>query len=149
MTTTISGSCFIQVQATMLHLCLGLVLAGLAVKTHAAQPEPDLSAPQLEIVSIQLAHYDTMQPVPYRFSAGAGLSNIASGRAGFGGTSSLPDFINLKKVTSWVASIRWHLASEGDRASLSPNLRIESKETLLVIRPIQQSVWMTWRKPLD
>lgn len=149
MTTFVSGSYFTRVQAAMLRLCAGLVLAGSAVAVHAAQPEGDPFAPGFDLLTIQVTRYDIVQPDPYRFSAKTGISDIAYGRAGFGGAASLPEYFDLKKVTDWVASIRWHLTADSDRASLSPHLRVESRETLLEIKPLEQSVWMVWRRSLD
>jgi hypothetical protein len=77
------------------------------------------------------------------------IADTASERLSFGGTSSLPDYINMEKVTAWVASIRWHMTADGNRASLAPHLRIESNETLLEIKPVDRSVWMVWHKTLD
>lgn len=153
MTTSTSDSDFIQARAAMLRLCLGFVLCGLVCKVHAAQPDAELFAPGLDLLSIKLAHYDAVQPVPYRFSASVVIADTAavtaSERARFGGASSLPDYINMEKVTAWVASIRWHMTADGNRASLAPHLRIESNETLLMIKPVDRSIWMVWHRTLD
>jgi hypothetical protein len=149
LTTSATDSYLIQARAAMLRLCLGFVLCGLAYEIHAAQPDVELFAPGLDLLSIKLAHYDAVQPVPYRYSASVVIADTASERLSFGGTSSLPDYINMEKVTAWVASIRWHMTADGNRASLAPHLRIESNETLLEIKPVDRSVWMVWHKTLD
>lgn len=149
MITSTFGSYFMQAQVLMRRLCLGCFLCSLAFEIHAAQPDAELFAPGLDLLSIKLAHYDAVQPVPYRFSASVVIADSASERVRFGGTSSLPDFINMEKVKDWVASIRWHMTADGNRASLSPQLRVESKETLIQIKPVDRSVWMMWRKALD
>ncbi|MGA7749543.1 MAG: hypothetical protein WCA63_05295 [Gallionella sp.] len=158
MNTSISGSCFIQTQAAMLRLFLGLFLFGLAVEIHAAQPETGLFADRLDLLTIQLAHYDNIphydnvRVADYRFSARVGIAGTAdnsSGGFGVHGTSRVPGYINLVKEPFWVTSIRWHLDTDGNRASLSPNLRLESKETFFVIKPIDHSVWMVWHRLLD
>ena len=151
MTTSTSDSCFIQARAAMLRLCLGCVLCSLVFKmhaAHAAQPEADLFVPGLDLVSIKLAH-DSVQTVPDRFSASLVIADTVSERVRFGGTSSFPDLINMEKVTAWVASIRWHMIADGNRASLSPQLRVETKETLIEIKPVERSVWMVWSRALD
>lgn len=152
MTTSTSDSYFIQARAAMFRLCLGCVLCGLFFEmhaAHAAQPEVNPFAPGLDLLSIKLAHYDAVQPVPYRLSSSVVIADTASERVRFGGTSSLPDFINMEKVRSWVASIRWHLTADGNRASLAPQLRVESKETLIEIKPVDSSVWVVWHRELD
>jgi len=50
--------------------------------------------------------------------------------------------------TFWTTSIRWHLTDIGNHASLSPRLRLETKESRIEIRPLQRSVWFSWRKAL-
>jgi len=150
MTTSTSDSYFTQARAAMLRLCLGCVLCSLFFEMHAAHAaQPDPFAPGLDLLSIKLAHYNAVQPVPYRFSASVVVADTASERVRFGGTSSLPDYINMEKVTAWVASIRWHMTANDNRASLAPHLRIESNETLLEIKPVDRSVWMVWHRTLD
>ncbi|MFZ5524111.1 MAG: hypothetical protein ACOY9D_08545 [Pseudomonadota bacterium] len=157
MTTSASCSYFIQLRAAMLRMCLGCVICSLFFEIHAAhgaQPETDPFSPGFDLASIRLAHYDTAdtaQPITDHFSARVGLADSASVRVGFGGTSSFPGYINLEKFTSWVASIRWHLTAnaESSRASLSPQLRVESKETLVEVKPLDRSVWMIWHRALD
>ena len=162
MTTSTFGSYFIQVRAVMRRLCLGCVLCSLFFEmhaAHAAQPESDPLAPGLDLVSIKFAYSDTERQTVYterqpssRFNARVGFfdtADTASERVRFGGTSSLPDYINMEKVTAWVASIRWHMTADGNRASLAPHLRIESNKTLLEIKPIDRSVWMVWHRTLD
>ncbi|MGC2047971.1 MAG: hypothetical protein WA635_05095 [Gallionella sp.] len=165
MFTATSDSYFIQVRAAMLHLCLGCVLCSLFIEmhaAHAAQPEADPFAPGLDLISIKFAYSDierierqptyTVQQPAKSFNARVGFfgtTDTASERVRFGGTSSLPDYINMEKVKDWVASIRWHMTADDNRASLSPQLRVESKETLLEIKPVDRSVWLRWQRKLD
>ena len=151
MITSTSDFHFIQVKAAILRLCMGCFLCSLIFEMHAAhaQPELDPFATGLNLISIKFAHYDAVQPVPYRFSASVAIADAASKQVRFGGTSSLPDYINMEKVKDWVASIRWNLTADDSRASLAPHLRIESSEALLEIKPIDRSVWMMWHRALD
>lgn len=139
MNTSISGSYFIQMRAAILRLCLGCVLCSLLFEmhaAHAAQPETGDFATGVDLYTTPLAHsIIANNKVPDRF--------------GFAGSSNFPENIKLEEIAAWVASIRWHLTAEDNRASLSPHLRIQSKETRLEIKPIQRSVWMVWRRPLD
>jgi len=153
----------------MLHLCLGCVLCSLLFGMHAAhsaQPYADPFAPGLDLISIKFAYSDaysdierkdrqpdyTMQQPANSFNARVGFfgsSDIASERVRFGGTSSLPDYINMEKVNAWIASIHWHMNAVENRASLSPRLRVESEETLIEIKPVDRSVWLRWHRALD
>lgn len=136
MNTSISGSYFIEAQVAMFRLGFGLVLIGYAIASHAAQPEAGSFAPGVDLLTTPLAHSVT-------------ANNKVPDRFGFAGSSNLPENFKLEKIASWIASIRWHLTAEDNRASLSPHLRIESKDTRIEIKPIQRSVWMVWRRPLD
>jgi len=136
MNTSISGSYFIEAQVAMLRLGFVLVLIGYAITSHAAQPEPGNFAPGVDLLTIPLAYSAT-------------ANNKVPDRFGLAGSSSLPEYFKLEKLASWVASIRWHLTADDNRASLSPHLRIESREAQIEIKPIQRSVWMVWRRPLD
>lgn len=155
MTTSAFGSYFIQMRAAMLRLCLGCVLCSLFFgmhAAHAAQSEADLFSTRPDLLAFQLERYDSMRLPAYRFDARIGIADTSgnvSGASRIGGTSGVPGFINLIKSPSWVASISWHMADDSDRASLAPYLRVESKETLVVIKPIQHSAWMIWHKKLD
>ena len=152
MNTSVSGSYFIQAQASILCMCMGLFLVGFPVATHAAQPESGLFSTRPDLLTIQLEKFDSMRQAAYRFDTRIGIADTSgnvSGASRIGGTSGVPSFINLIKLPSWVASIRWHMADDSDRASLAPYLRVESKETLVVIKPIEHSAWMIWHKKLD
>ena len=146
----------------MLHLCLGCVLCSLFIEmhaAHAAQPEADPFASGLDLISIKFAYsnierqpvYTERQP-DNRFNARVeffGTAETEIEQVRFGGKSSLPDYINMEKVKDWVASIRWHMTADGNRASMAPHLRVESKETLIEIKPVDRSVWMRWHRTLD
>ena len=155
MNISVSGSYFIQMRAAMLRLCLGCVLCSLFFEmhaAHAAQPGADLFSIKPDLLAFQLEHYDSMRLPAYRFDTRVGIADTADnvpGTSRFGGMSGVTSFIKQLKLPSWVASIRWHLAADSDRASMAPYLRVESKETLIVIKPIQHSAWMVWRRKLD
>jgi hypothetical protein len=152
MTTSTFGFCLSRAQEAMLRLCLGCILCSLIFRiqgAHAAQPDMDLRASGIDVASLQFTHYDRGQPVTDRFSARVGATDAASFGFRFGGTSSLPEYVSLEKITTWVASIRWHLAAENDRAYLSPRVRVESEQALIEIKPLKRSVWMMWHRALD
>jgi hypothetical protein len=165
MAITTSDSCFIQMQAAMLRLCLGCVLCSLLFEmhaAHAAQPESDPFAPGFDLISIKFSYsdmnrverrsaYTEQQPVNSLDAKVGffGATDKAHERANFRGISSLPDYINMEQVKDWVASIRWHMTADDNRASLSPQLPVESKETLIEIKPVDRSVWMMWHRALD
>jgi len=147
-----ADSYLIQVRSAMLRLCMGCILCSLIFKmhgAHAAQPHDGLFDSGVDLASIKLTHYDTVQPVTDRFSARLGLTESASVGFGFGGTSSFPELVNLENFATWVTSIRWHLTANESRASLSPKLLVESRETLIEIKPLDRSVWMMWHRDLD
>ena len=152
MNTSTFDPYYIQMRSALFRLCMGCILCSLIFRmhgAHAAQPHEGLFDSGIDLASIKLTHYDTVQPVTDRFSARIGLSESASVGFGFGGTSSFPELINLEKFTTWVTSIRWHLRAEESRASLSPRLLVESKDTLIEVKPLDRSVWMMWHRDLD
>jgi hypothetical protein len=149
---SVSGSCFIRVHAAIRCLCRGVFLLGFAVAAHAAQPDAGLFSTNSDVLTIQLEHHDSMRLAAYQFGSKVGITDTADkvpGASRFGGTSGMPGFNKLLNLPSWVASISWHMAADSGRASLSPNLRVESKEALFVIKPTDHSVWMLWHRKLD
>ena len=155
MTTSTFGSYFIQMRAAVLRLCLGCALCSLFFEMHAAHaapPEAALFSTRPDLFTIQLDPYDSMRLAAYRSDTRAGIADTADnivGASRFGGISGVTNFIKQLKLPDWVASIRWHLAADSDRASLAPYLRVESKETIIVIKPIEHSAWMVWHMKID
>ncbi|MGA9666556.1 MAG: hypothetical protein WBQ69_08940 [Gallionella sp.] len=156
MGNSISGSVFNQARAAILCLGSGLLLFGLSAAAHAAQPGTDSYSTNSDLLTIQLEHYDIMRLAAYQFGSKVGVAetadtadNVVPGASRFGATTGLPSFIKLLKMPSWVASIGWHMTADSDRASLSPNLRVESKENLFVIKPTNHSVSMVWHRKFD
>jgi hypothetical protein len=153
--TSVSGSSFIQVQAAILCLCGGLFLLGFAVMARAAQPDADIFSTNQDMLTVQLENYGSMRLAAYQFGTKIGIADAAenfpkvAGASRFVGISGMPGFINLIKLPSWVASISWHMAADSGRASLSPTLRVQSKESAFVIKPTDHSIWMFWHKKLD
>ena len=161
MTTSTIDSYFIQARAAMFRMCLGCILCSLIFKihgAHAAQPESNSLASGLDLVSVKFAYGDIERLPAYsgkepanRFNAKLGLIGTAdTAPVGLGlfKASSLPGFIE-ENASIWVAKILWHLDSVSARASLSPQLRIESKDTMIEIKQVDRSVWMVWHKTLD
>jgi hypothetical protein len=145
MKTCISGSYFMRAQAAMLKLGFGLVLVGYAIASHAAQPGVDDFAPGADVLSIPLAYSIT----GVDRTSGPGTNNQQPDRFGFGKLPNLRPYFNLQKVAAWVASIRWHMTEENNRASFSPRLRVESRGTLILIRPRSHSITVEWHRKLD
>jgi len=161
MTTSTSGTYIFQAQAAMLRICMGCILCSLIFKmhgAHAAQPENELLAPGLDLVAVKFAYRDINQQPVYTGQQSVKSINTSFGffdstdtsSGGFGllKASRLPDYIE-ENASLWVAKILWHLTSVNDRASLSPQLRIESKDTLIEIKQVDRSVWMVWHKSID
>ena len=145
MKTFISGPFFNRVYSGALKLGLGLVLAGYAVAAQAAQPGVDDFASGTDILPIPLAYSISGNVQSYDL----GTNSRVPDRFGFGKLPPFPAYLNLQKVASWVASIRWHMTEEHSRASFSPRLRVESRETLILIRPLNRSITMEWHRKLD
>ena len=147
MKTCISGSYFTRAQAVMRMLGLGLVIAGYVIASHSAHA--DTVSPGFDLVSIPFAYSLIGNDRAADLDANDNLdvNNRAPDR--FGGMPRLPEFLNLKNVASWVASIRWHMAEEDSRASFSPHLSVESKETRILINPLDHSITMMWHRKLD
>ncbi len=145
MNTLISGSYFIPARTAMLNLALAWVLLGHAMASHAAQPGMGIFAPGVDLLSIPLAYSVNGN----ERAAEAGANDNLPDRFGFGRMPRLPDCFNLEKAVSWAASIRWHMAEENHRAAFSPHLRVESRETLILIRPLDRSITMVWHRALE
>jgi len=126
----------------ILRTCIGLLLCSLSLTTQAMQPE----SPQLDVFAVQLTHTDTSKQSSYRFNTT--VASTTPNNLVFSKTSRQPAFSEFKNGTLWIMSIRWHLTSDDDHASLSPQLRLESKESRIEIRPFNRSVWMIWCRAL-
>ena len=161
MTTSTADTYFIQARAAMIRMCMGCILCSLIFKmhgAHAAPPEMDRMAPGLDLVSVKFSYGETERLPTYhgkktenRFNAKVGFIGVAdsaTGGLGLFKTSRLPGFIE-ENASLWVAKIKWHLNSVNARASLSPQLRIESKDTVIEIKQVDRSYWMVWHKTLD
>jgi hypothetical protein len=137
--TTISD-CFLA--PVILRASIGLLLCSHSLTTQATQFEPL----QMDIFSIQLTHNDTNQQISYLFNTK--IVNTVTNNLAVRKTSPLPAFSEYKKGEFWITSIRWHFTTDSNQASLSPRFRLESKESRIEIRPLQRSIWMTWRRAL-
>ena len=145
MKTCISGSYFNRAHSAALKLGIGLALAGYAVAAQAAQPGVDNFASGTDILPIPLAYSISGNVQSYDL----GVNSRVPDRFGFGKLPPYPAYLNLQKVASWVASIRWHMTEDHSRASSSSRLGVESRETLISIRPLNRSITMEWHKKLD
>jgi hypothetical protein len=151
MNASISGSHFIRAQAAMLQLALGLVLVGYAMASHAAQA--NAAAPAIDLISIPPAYSFTRNDR----AAGLDANDRLPDRFGFAGMPYLPQYMNLKNVASsvasnvasWVASTRRYIAGQDNPAPPSTNLNVGSKETFILIKPIDRSITMMWHRKLD
>ncbi len=152
MITKLIGSCLLQTQAAMFRLCLGLPVLGFACHAHAAKPDDGIFSAGVNLFSIKFTHADSPEQPVNRFTANVGNLAVADSQAtgsGFFKAFRLPKVIKPLDDSFWSTSIRWNLASVDARASLSPRLRVESKETLIELKPASRSVWMSWRRALD
>ena len=145
MNTCISGSYFMRAQAAMLKLGLGLMLIGYAIASHAAQAGFDESAPGVDVYTIPLAY--TITGVDR--ASDPGTNEQLAGRFGFGKLPNLRPYFDLKKLTAWVSSIRWHLSEQDNRVLIAPRLQVESRDDLISIRPRSHSLMVEWRRKLD
>jgi hypothetical protein len=152
MITKIPGFCFVQAQAAMLRICMGMSLFGFACHAHAENPQEGIFASGYDLLSVKFGHSENRLQPAYRFSANFGQLDSNGNQSGsFGILNSirLPGFIRPEKGSIWSTSIRWHMDAAGARASFSPRLQLQSDETLIVLKPVDHSAWMLWRRALD
>ncbi len=124
----------------MIRLCLGLLLSTLSLTTHAAQPE----ITQFDLLSLQLSHIKQIDS--YQISTT--VANTPASNFVFGKMPHLPSISEIKTGTFWTTSIRWHYTDNGIKSSLSPKLRIESKESRIELNPLRHSLSLSWRRAL-
>ncbi|MGA8146880.1 MAG: hypothetical protein WB870_04800 [Gallionellaceae bacterium] len=133
----------------MLCLGFGLLLAGLVVAAHAAQPEDSFVSPR-NLLTIQSVRSNIDQPPPYRFSASVEFTNLADAApVGLGLSSTSPHPVaDLKNEAIWTSSARWQplsISADG-HASLSPLLFNVWKGGKLSIKLQHHLVWILWHK---
>lgn len=126
----------------MIQLCLCLLLSTLSLTTHAAQPR----ATQFDLLSLQFSHTNTKQLDSYQINTT--VANIPASNFVFGKIPHLPSMSEIKTDTFWTTSIHWHYTDDGIKPSLSPKLRIESKESRIELNPLKHSLSLTWRRAL-
>jgi|CXWL01.1.fsa_nt_gi hypothetical protein len=125
------------------QLCLGVLLCSLSLAAQAVQPQTT----QLDIFSLQLTRTSTQQFSGYQLSTT--IANATASSFVFSKALRLPTLSELKKGALWTTSIRWNYANDGIQSSLSPRLRIESKESRIELNPFKRTVSMTWRRELS
>lgn len=147
MSNFVYGSRFIQ--AAMLRMCLAAIFVGLAVAAHTARSEESPFTRDLDILTIQPVYSGTEWLFPYRLDMNIALAhsedNAPAGSVS-GNTLRLRLISEPKEEASWPTSARWRIAPDGERTSLSPVLRFESKGGRIEIKPRRQSIWVVWRK---
>ncbi len=126
----ISGFRFIQ--ALMLRMCFGLVIAGLAVASNTALSEEGFFAPDLAILKIQPVRTDSDWLLPYQFSASVVLNHLPSTTPnGFGaGDISQLSVTKPQQETIRATNSHWHQTYDDDHVSLLRLLSIEFKGKL-------------------
>ncbi|MGA8147808.1 MAG: hypothetical protein WB870_09580 [Gallionellaceae bacterium] len=133
----------------MRRMSFGLLLAGLVVAAHAAQPEDSSVSPR-NLLKIQSVRSNIDQLPPYRFSTSVEFTTLADTvPVGLGLTSTFPHPVaDLKNEALWTSSARWQpiSISPDGHASLSPLLLNESKGEQVAIKPQHHSVFMLWHK---
>jgi len=134
------------IQAAMLRMCVGVLFVGLAVTAHTAQSEEDSSAPDLNILSVQLARADAELPT-YQLNANVAVSRssvIAPGKFGFGKFglfNSPPSHLstNPETLSAQVPSTQWRQTDDNYLVSLQRHLSVEFKfgggQTNIALQP--------------
>ena len=145
MNTCISGSYFMRAKAVLLKLGLGLMLVGYAIASHAAPVGFDESSPGFDVLSLPLAYSITGVDQ----SSDLATNDQLPGRFGFGKLPNLRPYFDLKKLTAWVTSISWHVSEEDNHPTFSPRLQVESRDSLISIRPTSHSLTVEWSSTLD
>ena len=123
----ISGSRFIQ--AFVLRMCFGLIIAGLAVASNTALSEEGSFTPDLAILTIQPLHTDSNWLLPYQFSASVVLNRLPSAapiKFGSGGASPFSVTKPQQEILR-ETNLHWQQTYDEDRVSLQRLLRIEFK----------------------
>ncbi len=128
--------------------CSGIVLCGHFLTAQAVQPH-EL---QLDLLSIQLTQQD-MQSFNGLHSSEelhleTKIANTTASSFIFNKSAQLPNSPKLKKDIFWTTSIRWNYTDDGIRSSLSPRLRIESKESLIDFNPLKQTISIRWHRDI-
>ena len=124
------------------RLCLGLLLGSVSLMTHAAQP----LTTEFDLLSVQLTRFNTKQIDSYQLNTQ--IANTTANSFVFGKGLHLPTLSEIKTGMFWKTSIRWHYTDDGIKSSLSPKLRIESKESKIELNPLKHSVTLAWRRAL-
>jgi hypothetical protein len=134
----------------MLCLGFGLLLTGLVVAAHAAQPEDSFVSAR-NLLTIQSVRSNIDQLPPYRFSNNSveftSLADTVPVGLGLSSTSPHP-VADPKNEAIWTSSARWQpisISADG-HASLSPLLLNMSKGEKLAIKLQHHLVWILWHK---
>lgn len=129
------------IQAAMLRMCVGVLFVGLAVTAHTAQSEEGSSAPDLNILSVQLARADAELPT-YQLNANVAVSRssvIAPGKFGLFNSPPLYLSTNPEILSARVPSTQWRQADENYLVSLQRHLSVEFKfgggQTNIALQP--------------
>ena len=128
MPNLISGFCFIR--TTTICMCYGLVFVGLAVAAHTAQSEENFFAPDLDILSVQLAHSDASWRLPYRINTNVVLARPADTSPTGSGFSNTPRFQLIaepKKEAIWPINANRQQTYDSGRILLPRLLSVEFK----------------------
>ena len=131
-----------KVTTSMARLYLGLLLCALSLTAHAAQP----LTTEFDLLSVQLTRFNTKQINSYQLNTQ--IAHTTASSFVFGKGLRLPTLSEIKTGAFWKTSIRWHYTDDGIKSSLSPKLRIESKESKIELNPIKHSFSLLWRRAL-
>lgn len=146
MSNFISGTRFIQ--AAMLRMCLGAIFVGLAVAAHKAQSEEGSFTRDVDILTIRPVYSGAELLLPHRLDMNIALARSEDTVAGSvsSNTLRLRLIAEPKEKAGWPTNARWKITPDGERTSLLPVFRFESKGERIEIKPRRQSIWVVWRK---
>jgi hypothetical protein len=140
----------------MSHLAPGLLLAALTFAVHAAEPEQDIVALRLDLLSIQAGYGQTENPrrrlTTNRLIAGFELTDVPVAPVnGFITSATMRGnaLTEPKKETVWAARNGWQIISGDSRPALSALLRFGSPGNEIRIRPRRHSLSIEYLLDFD
>lgn len=133
-----------QLAPVIFQTGIGLILGSFPLAMLAAQFESN----QLALFAAQSTHTNISISQQGSSRINNTGTSTASNNLVFCKASCLPVFPEFKNRIFWITSIRWSLTTDDKQASLSSQLRLEPKGGQIEIRPLQHSIWITWRKAL-
>lgn len=138
----------------MCRLGFGLLLLAMAVIAYAAEPGNGEFSLDSDLPTVQIAQFKTdgqFRTTSYRLTLSivpTHSTNAMSFGSGFGSTSRLPPVAEREKHIIWAGNARMPGFFESGKASMLPQLRLESKGERLELKPRRHSLSIQWSKTL-